>query len=130
MTVEVAPTTPIPEDARRVHLQVVTGSPYGVSVQTAHVWVQDDGVRVQAGDGTAARRVSLRQWHEARQVLNMGLGAATAPGPSGCYRPDMDCWFQVSSDGQSRTGCCLSPLGLALEEGAELLAHAPSEASP
>lgn len=121
-TVEVAPTKPIPKDARRVHLQVVTGSAYGVSVRTAHVVVEDDGVRVQLGDG-AERRVSVQQWHEAREILNTGLGAATPRGSTGCYRPDMDCTFQVSSDGESRTGCCLSPLGLALEEGAELLAQ-------
>jgi hypothetical protein len=117
---EVAANTPIPANARHVRLNVVTGSQYGASVKTLSVFVEDKAVRVDQADG-APRLISIERWNQAREVLNTGLRAATPATPRGCYHGGMDCWFRVSNDGHSREGCCLSPVGLAVEEGAELL---------
>ena len=117
---EVAPNTPIPANARHVRLNVVTGSQYGASVKTLSVLVEDKAVRIDQADA-APRLISIERWNQAREVLNTGLRAATPATPRGCYHGGMDCWFRVSNDGHSREGCCLSPVGLAVEEGAELL---------
>lgn len=117
---EVSANTPIPANARHVRLNVVTGSHYGASVKTLSVFVEDKAVRVDQADG-APRLISIEQWNQAREVLNTGLRAATPATPRGCYHGGMDCWFRVTNDGHSREGCCLSPVGLAVEEGAELL---------
>ncbi len=117
---EVAPNTPIPANARHVRLNVVTGSQWGSSTKTLSVHVKDKAVRVDRADG-APRLISIEQWNQAREMLNTGLAAATPTSGRGCYHGGMDCWFRVSNDGHSREGCCLSPMGLAVEEGAELL---------
>ncbi|MEZ4222192.1 MAG: hypothetical protein R3B13_14750 [Polyangiaceae bacterium] len=112
--------TPIPEAARHVQLQVVTGSRYGSSVRTLNVRVDAKSVRVEQADGNP-RYISIDRWQQARRTLNTGLAAATPATHRGCYYDGMDCWFKVESDGKAREGCCLSPVGLAVEEGAELL---------
>ncbi len=117
---EVPPNTPIPANARHVRLNVVTGSHWGSSTKTLSVLVEDKAVRVDRADGKP-RLISIDQWNQAREVLNTGLAAATPTSERGCYHAGMDCWFRVSNDGHSREGCCLSPVGLAVEEGAELL---------
>lgn len=118
--VQVAPNQPIPESAKHVELQVVTGSRYGTNVRTLNVRVEEKSVRVEQANGSP-RFISMEQWDQARHVLNTGLSAATPATERGCYFDGMDCRFKLASDGAAREGCCLSPIGLAVDEGAAML---------
>jgi hypothetical protein len=117
---DLPPTAPIPEAAEHVELQVVTGSRYGTAVRTLNVRVEEKSVRVEPADGEP-HFISVERWNKARELLNTGLAAATPTTERGCYFDGMDCRFKLSSDGATREGCCVSPIGLAIDEGAAML---------